>query len=804
MSDQSAPSTKHAGESNPYTGQNIAWGAVSIFVLLAPVAVITALIAYLTFSVGRVHPKVIGGAVGLYALGLTVTGQLVKVFEMYAWSFLNALDSISQGDVAAILLSMFTQQAPASVLVGGILGWATAGIRYRRRPVWQETKFRKTPVQIIRKRRNISDIKNDRGTPTEGRTLGINEDGDRIVQTESESAAHTLIFGGSGTGKSTTMMTGARDIIKRGEGLIIVDMKGTPDMAREAAELAQRYNRPFYHWSSQNPHRPYTGPSPCGPAYYDAIGRGDSTRRTDIVMAGREWSEDYYRLTVQSYLQKAFEIINGTPNEDAKVDSISEIMALLDPMALKKRSLALVGNPSYDAIIQEINELTDKRIDKDMASSLSSMREQLGILRNSIQGQWLRKDPEGKNDINFFEVAHQGAVVVFSIDSSTYENNAKTLGNLIIQDLKTVAGELREDPSRYPLNIFIDEFSAIGSDNIIGLLARCRDAGMPVTLSGQSLGDLRTVSSSFMGQLIGIVSSLIIHRANSLEDAEVYAGFSGHKTTFRHSEKVEQRSGLFSGIGVGASTGSGTVEEIKDFRVSTSDIQDLRQGELFFIAKSTGRIERVTVIKEDSLSISEKNDYSTSKEDAHWTPLPEERVSTLSPEEIQKYSIDPTINDGLLDSETTWNSVVKPKAEHKSNPDALARIFAKENLRENTAPVDDNDLVLPLTKAPVTERREPVNSDNAAPKRALPKTPRPALTRPSISPMPQREPAKDTEQRTLPAKTVPAPSPVTSRVNRAAPQLPARPSRPQLPSIPPATKKTDDDTPKMGGFEDWD
>lgn len=796
MAEPEAPSTKHSGESNPNTGQNVAWGALLLFVLAAPVAVLTAVATYLVFSVGRVHYRVLGGFFTLYGLALLVSGQIVNVFEMYVYSILDAIELAGDGDIGAVIASMFIQQAPASILVGGFIGYFISLWRYRRRPVWMEENFRRTPLQLLRRRKNINDIRSDKNTPVSGRTLGVTYEGDRINQSEQEAAAHTLMLGGSGTGKTTTLMVGARDVIKRGESLLIVDMKGSPDMAREAGELAERYGRPFYHWTSQNTHAPYTGPSRNGPAYYDPIGRGDATRRTDIVMAGREWSEDYYRVTVQSYLQKAFQIITGTPQpEGARVDSISEIISLLDPQALKNRTVKLVGNPDYNDVIEEIYALAETKASKDLLSSLSSMKEQLAILRNSIQGQWLRKDPKGEKDINFFDAAHKGAVVVFSLDSATYKSNAKTLGDLIIQDLQTVAGELRENPSRYPLNVFIDEFSAIGSDNVVGLLARCRDANIPVTLSTQSLGDLRTVSSSFMGQLTGIVSSLVIHRANTREDAEAFAGISGKEMKWRHSEKVEMRSGWLGGMGVGASTGGGTVEKIEDYKISPTEIQELQQGELYFIAKSTNRLIRVEVIKEDGLKISHINDHSTSADDVGWTPGRDERVSVLSEEEKSGINL-PNVGNTFpntqkpeqeiptfSDTEEEWDKTHESVSEHKSNPDRIKAILSKENFAKSEG---ETIPTLPSSVRRPTQSHEEVPEDVAfleevpqrtqvsptPPKMAPPIPSRPSVDKPRESHTSPPAAAKPPVSAPTPAKAAPRPS-------NAAPILPKTPSRPE-------------------------
>ncbi|MBC9705331.1 MAG: TraM recognition domain-containing protein, partial [Enterococcus sp.] len=548
-----------------------------------------------------------------------------------------------------------------------------------------------------------------------------------------------FVAGASGSGKTTTLLTGARDSIRRGEGFVFVDMKGSTDVPEILAAYAKRYGRRFYHWTSHDPRTAYNGPADC-PAYYDPLGRGNATRRANLLLEGRDWSEDHYRIIIQDYLQKAFEIAEGVPPGE-EVDALADIMTLLDPMALKKRTLPLVGDPYYDEIITEINYMTDKKIDKGVESTLDGMRRQLGILRDSIQGRWLRKDPEGTHDISIFDAAQRGDVVVFTLDSANYSANSALIGNLIIQDLMTVSSELRADPAPDPLNIIIDEFSAIGSDNIINLIARCRDSRMPVTLSTQSLGDLKAVSNEFMEQLTGIVSSFIVHRPNRYDDAEVYAGLVGKEKKQVFRQNVEHTSGIFGSIGKGAGTGKGSVEVEEDYKISPAQIQELGPGEMYYICKSPFRIEKVHVIAEDGKVVT--------KEDAPApvvnTYKPSQTTTFIPEEERSKYRVDPSINgkpslikDGPVYGESNFEEDPNTPRVKKSDPDRLRAIMGRKSpeVFENSEGkfLDLSEPEVPVSRPnPISEYEPEIPEDTydpymeqaevETPKKTLPKLP---------------------------------------------------------------------------------
>jgi hypothetical protein len=206
----------------------------------------------------------------------------------------------------------------------------------------------------------------------------------------------------------------------------------------------------------------------------------------------------------------------------------------------------------------------------------------------STGGAWLKKDPQGLRDIDLRRAADEGWVVCFSLDSSNYEGMSAAIAGLIVQDLKTLSSELRDRPAPAPFNIILDEFQAIGSDNVLGLIDKCRDANMPVTLSTQAIGNLLAIDPQFVSRVIGIVNCFLIHRANDVNnDGQVYAGLTGMERKFKKVMRVESKSAMPGGaVGLGAHTGSGMIEEFDDYRVLPREIVELRRGEAVFVAKS--------------------------------------------------------------------------------------------------------------------------------------------------------------------------------------------------------------------------
>lgn len=615
--------------------------ALGAFALYSPLGALIALACFIVFNYYRVSHKVILGAAALYTFPLIATVGLFSSAQAFVAEYhrpvidlvIAAKNNQLDGYLSSHLADWFFAQIWLSLSLGLIVGGCWCTWKWIRRPVWEDNDRIPGPLHRLRLRRVIRDITADLNGPYDGSTIGVDPFGTRIVQTEAEASAHTLIAGGSGAGKSTTMMIGIRDAIRRGEGVVVIDMKGAVDVPTQLAEWSKRYNRRFLHWSITDKHQAYHGPADA-PAFYDPLSRGTPSRKKDLLIGSENWDVEYYKSVNENYLQIAFRIAEMVPNEH--VDAFSDLANLLDTRKLQRRAGALFHaapktidyQPTMsvnsgdkfdvdwwnqldvlrDEAVRDILEAaaaTIRNMEDTERSAVKNMLARIQMLRQSTAGAWLRRDPHNAHDINLRSVADEGWVVVFSLDSSNYEATSAKVGGLIIQDLKTLSSELRVEPSLHPLHVYVDEFSAIGSDNILGLLARARDARMPCTLSTQALADLKRVDVSFLEQALGIVNSFIIHRANTAEDAEILAGLTGKHWVYKRRYNVEMTSGMPGGIGTGSATGQGMISQEEEFVVVPSEFQDLKRGQCVYIAKSPdNRVVRlVDVVREDPAKV---------------------------------------------------------------------------------------------------------------------------------------------------------------------------------------------------------
>lgn len=749
------------------------------FIAVSPVTVVAALIVYVLFSYIHIRRSVIMVFSAPIFLGVLIF--IKPAIESFIMAWKETLPALVRQTVPAGegILTMLGQQFWIGLPIGILVGLGFATWRWFTRARWKETKFRRTPWEILRYKRNVEKIRNDEDSPMDGMTLGIDVHGNRVVQTNEEASAHTFIVGGSGSGKSRTAMMRIRDQIKKGEGFLGIDLKADPEFAAIVKIYAERYGRKFQHFTLQDITKPYEGPAPEGNAHYDPLAQGDHTRRADMVLDLREWdaSADFFKKMTQSYFQLMFAVLINNPRPN--ISTLEDAIDLMSPKYLQERARPLAGDPRFATFVRSIDALNDEKLSNNVRDNLQTNRSQLEIFLQGIAGPWLMLDTKNGNNISLLETAYKGDVVFFSLDSQAYPSLAADLANLIIQDLKTVSSELLRVPADKPFNVFIDEFSAIGSDNIIGLINKARAAKMSVTLATQTLSDLESKSRNLSLQIIGIISSFIIHRANYEEDAKVYAGLTGTTTVNKIRHSVDYQQGILGGIGSGIGTGAASVEEIDQYQIMPVEIQKLNRGELFYINTEKHRVEKVRVIIEDIANpetggtknviqptqtpvlVNSTYPTSSAQNQNPFEPIVN-REFTPTPPQMMKDSdmVQPKDNNSATSSQADPN--YDPFAEAKDskkvpiNYDLLRTFFNHKSDVDNQEQEDIADGVLPVTGA----------SGKASP--------------------------------TAPAAFPPAAKQLPAKPNGSFPQ---RPMAPALPQRPTPAKKTDPPRSKKDEFE---
>ncbi len=401
----------------------------------------------------------------------------------------------------------------------------------------------------------------------DGIMLGVDARGRLVRLGYDELSAHGLIVGASGAGKTTTLLTILTDQVRRGRPVVAIDMKGSPSFVNELATAAADAGRPFKLWTLD------------GGAHWNPIAHGNATELKDKLIRTEHFTEPHYMRAAERYVQTVLQVLAAAHTD--RPPTLQEVVELMDPGHLTG-VLRHVDRPLRERVQDYRAGLTH-----DQLSAIRGLQTRLAIMTESHIGPFLAPPRDPQADIIDLRAALNGPeVVVFSLNSSRYGQLASQIGSLAVQDLVSVSGVRLDEPRNgralAPAMIGIDEFSGIGTDHVGALLARGREAGMPVFVSTQEFVDFERASPGFRDLVLGVTAVNIFHRQNVPESARMIARIAGTEMAW---EETHQTGGGLLG---GYETGRGTRRRVERFIVDPNEIQTLPRGEAVVISKIRG------------------------------------------------------------------------------------------------------------------------------------------------------------------------------------------------------------------------
>jgi conjugal transfer pilus assembly protein TraD len=373
------------------------------------------------------------------------------------------------------------------------------------------------------------------------------------------SGSHTLVVGATGSGKTVSEAWIAGRLIEAGHGAVVVDPKGDRMLRDELAAAAERSGASFLEWT------------PEGPLAYNPYAHGTHTEIADKALAGEQFTEPHYLRQAQRYLGHAVRVMHaaGVP-----VTPVS-LMAHMDPGELEVAARALPESQALEAQAY-LDSLSDRQ-----RRDLAGVRDRLSILAESDINDWLNTT-NGQDPLDIQRAVRDRDVVYFRLDADRRPLLAAMLAAAIVSDLVTLVAGLQVRP--VPTVVMIDEFSAVAAEQVARLFGRARSAGISLVLGTQELADLKsTGDGALREQTLGNAETVIAHRQNVPESAELIAAMAGTRPAWITTQQTEERL-----LATGPS-GRGTRRRGYEFEVHPSLIKQLPTGNAVVITPGTGK-----------------------------------------------------------------------------------------------------------------------------------------------------------------------------------------------------------------------
>ncbi|MGD0198807.1 MAG: type IV secretion system DNA-binding domain-containing protein [Solirubrobacteraceae bacterium] len=368
------------------------------------------------------------------------------------------------------------------------------------------------------------------------------------------SGSHALIVGATGSGKTVTEASIVARAVERGHGAVVVDPKGDALLLEAARGAAIAAGRRFVRWT------------PAGPAVYNPYAHGSPSEIADKALAAERWSEPHYQRQAQRYLAAAARALAAA----GEIATPRRLLELMDPRELELLARRLPN----ERVARELYGYIDT-LDARAHAGLAGVRDRLAILVESELGHWL--EPATGRELDLLEAVRERAVVYFRLEADRLPLLAQMLGAAIVQDLLTVAAACQGAP--VGTLVAIDEFSAISAAGVARLFGRARAAGMSLVLVTQELADLRAADPELLEQVLGNVETLIAHRQNVPDSAELVAQIAGTRVVWNRTEQLEHM----------VTTGRATRTRGREYVIHPDAIKTLPAGCAAVAVTSAGR-----------------------------------------------------------------------------------------------------------------------------------------------------------------------------------------------------------------------
>ena len=404
-------------------------------------------------------------------------------------------------------------------------------------------------------------LRREASTRAETLALGTDQHGHPVTLQERQLAAHGLIVGASGAGKSTTLLGILGEQIIRGRPVVAIDLKGSPAFARRLQSAAAAAGRPVRIWT------------PDGPERWNPLAVGNATELKDKLIATERFTEPHYQRAAERYVQTAIQAMHAA----GRNADLPSVVALMDP-----RRLSVMARSLQPAMADRIQDYLGS-LTRDQLSAIRGFGTRLALLSEGTAGPFLSGAAADGAPIDLRRALAGEEVVVFSLNSGRYGQLAAQLGTLAIQDLVSATGHRLQSTAGGPplqlATVAVDEFSALGSDQVLALLARGREAGVTVLLATQELSDLERAGRGFRDQVLGLTALKIAHRQDVPGSARTFAEMAGSEQVWEETHTIP------SWFGAGQRS-RGTRRAVSRLVVHPDEIARLPTGEAVMLSRT--------------------------------------------------------------------------------------------------------------------------------------------------------------------------------------------------------------------------
>jgi len=397
---------------------------------------------------------------------------------------------------------------------------------------------------------------------------------------------HGVLVGGTGAGKSTTLMNIIRQDMNRTYNerrmpMIIFNGKGDNDFERAVVAAAEASGR-MQDLRIINPSKPHTS------VRYNPFYAIDDNYQEHVNFIFRSFGlrEDFFKGHQEAYLSDLVRILHYTGKRfnvyDVLVMALDEVVLEQQIRAARERIDTLPGisaqkRQNFDMSVRMVKRSLEDRERVEKIQGL--LNELLAFLEDDlsiITGAY-------EDLLTLDDVLDRDLVLLVSLNTNANERAVEALGKILLQNLRLMVGkrysrEPEFSASAEPVvSVILDEFESFAYPGFANVLQTARGARISILFSFQMLSQLVKVGTAFAEEVSSAPQTKMIMNVSEESTVQWFLKASARVATKRRSLAV-RKTGIFSSKYV--ETGTGSESEIKETRAREDQIKNLPTGQM--------------------------------------------------------------------------------------------------------------------------------------------------------------------------------------------------------------------------------
>ncbi|PIK13523.1 DUF87 domain-containing protein [Halobacteriovorax sp. JY17] len=373
---------------------------------------------------------------------------------------------------------------------------------------------------------------------------------------------HSVVVGASGSGKSVLLDALMNDDMRQGKPVIYLDPKGDNESLERFIDLCRMNKREYLIFSE----------------YYDKDNKlslnpvldGSINHIADRIFRSFTWSEEFYANKSQQALKISVKFL-----KDKK-----------SPVTLK-------------SIYEMILELSEKKVNGKLIlnrAEIEGLITKLDNIVNSDFGEILG----GDSAYSFNQLREEGKCVYIGLSVLGYAETARAIGKIILGDINYSVYNTYRNISHAsknilkPLGLYIDELSAVITDEFVEILNKCRGAKIEITSAFQTSSDINKVNPDLCQQVFENSLNWYVMKQRMQEAAEDISNSIGTMESTKKTVRIED----------GQELDLGSQRKVEELIVHPNIIKNLNVGQCILLRQQPTRIDLINVkyIDQDTIN----------------------------------------------------------------------------------------------------------------------------------------------------------------------------------------------------------